>query len=260
MKGDDNNKYMKIFLCLFLFLLPLTAQAAPDPLAEMQVAFIREDFTTARRLAGELVAKKLSRAQLQEAHYFLGLSDLRLGNFAQAQETFNKLISERLPIDLYDRTAVGFIDALYLQGSYDRALKESMSLLKKRKNSEILGLFYLKAARANLKLARWKRARELLQTIIDDFPHSLEAETAAQLLEEKQFFTVQVGSFIERHLADKLLRELQDRNEYAYIVEIKSGEGKMYYRVRVGQMAAIRDARELEQKLSSMGYSTLIYP
>ncbi|NTV29311.1 MAG: SPOR domain-containing protein, partial [Candidatus Omnitrophica bacterium] len=60
--------------------------------------------------------------------------------------------------------------------------------------------------------------------------------------------------------ARRLVEELGRRNEYAYMVETKGAGGKPMYRVRVGQLSTLNDARELEAKLSGLGYPTLIYP
>ena len=147
-----------------------------------------------------------------------------------------------------------------MQGQYDQALQEATSVIAKRPDSEMMSLFYLKAARANLKLARWAKAREFLQKIMQEYPESFESRVARQLLDEKQYFTVQVGSFVEKARAEKLVQELIERKQYAYIIEIKSPDGKTMYRVRVGQLTALKDARELESKLSGLGYPTLIYP
>ncbi|MBF0485563.1 MAG: SPOR domain-containing protein, partial [Candidatus Omnitrophica bacterium] len=89
---------------------------------------------------------------------------------------------------------------------------------------------------------------------------TFEAITAKQLLEEKQYFTVQVGAFADKGRAEKLVAELIARKEYAYIVETKASDTRSYYRVRVGQLSTLKDAQALETKLAGLGYPTLIYP
>ena len=103
-------------------------------------------------------------------------------------------------------------------------------------------------------------AKEYLQKIIKEYPDSFESRVARQLLDEKQYFTVQVGAFTEQARAERLVKELIQRKEYAYIVETKSPDGKNFFRVRVGQMTALKDAQALESKLSGLGYPTRIYP
>ena len=143
---------------------------------------------------------------------------------------------------------------------YEQALKEATGLMARRPDSELMPLITLKVARANLKLARWKKARELLQKIITDYPESFESNVARQLLEEKQYFTVQVGAYADKTRAEKMAQELLDKKEYAYVVETRSNDGKTLFRVRVGQLSTLKDARTLENKLSGQGYPTLIYP
>ena len=83
---------------------------------------------------------------------------------------------------------------------------------------------------------------------------------AKQLLEEKQYFAVQVGSFLDKSRAMALIDYLKNNEQYSYVVETSSPEGQKYYRVRVGQMSSLKDAEELKKRLDKLGYSTLIYP
>ena len=147
-----------------------------------------------------------------------------------------------------------------MDGKYPGALKVAEELYAKSPHSEFLSLIYLKLARANLKLGRWQKAKEYLQKITNEFPQSLEAHTAKQLLEEKQYFAVQVGAFLDRGRAEKLVSELKEKGEYAYTVETIDREGKKFYRVRVGKLALLDDAQTLESKLAQLGYPTRIYP
>ena len=123
-----------------------------------------------------------------------------------------------------------------------------------------MSLIYLKTARIHLKLTQWKEAKEYLQKVINEFPQSLEAPIAQKLMEEKEFFTVQVGSFLDRDKAMQLMEQLKAKGQYAYIVETATSDNKKYYRVRVGQMTSLSNAQSLETKLSHLGYPTLIYP
>ena len=218
------------------------------------------DYKKANDMARELAKGRLSKTESAEVQYYLALSFLRLGEHPKAHDIFKKLIADQPQGDLYDRASAGLIDSLYMQEQYEQVLKEANSVIVRRRDSEMMSLFYLKAARANLKLARWAKAREFLQKILHEYPESFEGPIARQLLDEKQYFTVQVGSFSEKARAEKLVQELMERKQYAYIIEIKSPDGKTMYRVRVGQLTALKDARELESKLSGLGYPTLIYP
>jgi len=250
----------KYLFIAILFLCSGTAIAASNSLVELQTAIMQEDFKKAGELANGLLAQNLNRAERAETQYYLGVSQLRQGDYAPAYDTFKKLIAERPATEIYDKAYVGLVDSLLMQGAYEQALKEATGLMARRPDSELMPLITLKVARANLKLARWKKARELLQKVIADYPESFESNVARQLLEEKQYFTVQVGAFADKVRAEKMVQELVDKKEYAYVVETRSNDGKTLFRVRVGQLASLKDARALENKLSGQGYPTLIYP
>ncbi len=254
------RRYFFTFIFSFLFLAPALAAVPANPLADLQSAIMQEDFKKAQDLAKGLLSQHLDRAQNAEVQYYLGLSQLRLGDYAPAYGTFKKIISDRPSTDIYDKTYIGLVDSLYMQGEYERALKEASGLMARRKDSELMPLMCLKTARANLKLARWRAAKELLKRIITDYPASFESNVARQLLDEKQYFSVQVGAFADKTRAEKTAQELVRKKEYAFVVETKTNGGKLLYRVRVGQLAALKDAQALEDKLSQQGYPTLIYP
>ncbi|MBF0619559.1 MAG: SPOR domain-containing protein [Candidatus Omnitrophica bacterium] len=251
---------MRSWFIAVVLILGLVSSVHAASLGDLQAAVLQEDYDKVASLAKELAAQKLPKADMQQVVYYMGLSQLRLGDYAKGQETFKKLIIEKPEGDLLDKASVGLIDALSMQGYYEQALREANTLLSKRPDSEMRSLFYLKAARANLKLARWSKAKDLLTKILVEYPESFEAGIAKQLLEEKQYYTVQVGAFIEKARAERLVQELIVRKEYAYLVETKMADGRTFYRVRVGQLSSLKDAQELEGKLSGLGYPTLIYP
>ena len=151
-------------------------------------------------------------------------------------------------------------DSYYLDEKYLQAEDVINQLLKISPKSQYLSLIYLKAARVNLRLANWDKAYNFLNRIVSKYPKSLEYYSAKQLLEEKRYFTVQVGSFLEKKRAEKLTDELKQKKEYAYIVETIDRSGKKFYRVRVGQLSVLNEAKKLREKLSQEGYPSRIYP
>jgi tetratricopeptide (TPR) repeat protein len=227
---------------------------------DIETAIIKQDYKQAKEIASKLLSSELSLDDKNGILYYLGLCDLRLGQYEQARKTFTELTKEKIDGTLQDKSYLGLFDTYYVDGYYEQAHQIINRLLKISPKSEFLSLIYLKSARANLKLAQWQKAREYLKKITLQFPDSLEAHTAKQLLNEKQYFAVQVGAFINRKKAESLAVELQRKGEYAYIVETVDQQKRKFYRVRVGQLALLNEAKELKTKLSKSGYPAQIYP
>ena len=252
-----NSKYLLVVLFVLTFFLSGICEAS---LKDIETAIIEEDYQKAGELAQAFIDTKPAKAELDEALYFLGLSELRLGDYEAARKNFNLLVSGFPKENLRDKAYLGYVDSLYLDGNYPSALKIAEELLSKSPRSEYLSLIYLKLARSNLKMGNWQKARDYLKKVINDSPKSLEAHTAKQLLEEKQYFAVQVGAFLDQGRAETLTDKLMKQGEYAYIVETVDREGKKFYRVRIGKLAVLNEAQKLENKLKGLGYPTSIYP
>ena len=229
-------------------------------LQDIETAIIKQDYEQAKKIAAQLLSFELKADERGEILYYLGLCDLRIGQYAQARKTFTKLTKKKIDGTLADKAYLGLFDGYYGEGHYEQARRVAKRLLKVSPESEFLSLIYLKLARVNLKLTQWSQAREYLKKITAQFPDSLEAHVAKQLLNEKQYFAVQVGAFIDRKRAESLSVELQQKGEYAYIVETVDQKGRIFYRVRVGQLALLDEARKLKLKLFEEGYPTEIYP
>ena len=249
------NNFTQCVLIIFLL-----SGFSSNQVSDIEKAVIQKDFKAAEKLAQDYIAQNPKDKEVDHARYYLGLSKLYLNEYAAAREIFEALAQHASDERWSDNAALGIVDSFYMAGNYPAAIDNAQALLKEKKDSEILSLIYLKIARANLRLARWGEARIYLQKIVKDFPNSLEVHSAKQLLEEKQFFAVQVGSFLDRSRADGIAERLRNENEYVYIVETIDKSGAKFYRVRVGQLTRLDAAEKLDQKLSQAGYPTRIYP
>ncbi|MFA5059136.1 MAG: tetratricopeptide repeat protein [Candidatus Omnitrophota bacterium] len=234
--------------------------ASNSRLTDIETAIMREDYAQVEQLSQQFLKTKPSKAEFDQGLYYLGLSQIQLMRYKEARDTFQLLISGFPKERMRDQAYLGFIDALLLDQQYDGALKVAEEFLSKNPKSEYLSLIYLKLARAHLKLTHWKEAKEYLEKITEGFPQSLEAKIAKQLLEEKQYFAVQVGAFLDKTRADHLAKELKQKNEYAYIVETVDPKGQKFYRVRVGKLSLLEEAQNLRLRLAQLGYPTQIYP
>ena len=246
--------FLSFVLCLFWG--GICDAALPD----VEVALMNKDYAQVRDLSQEILKSTAVAQERTMAQYYLGLSQLRLGQYAEARKAFGIAKAAAPNKEMYDKAALGMLEGLYMVGFYKDALKEGEALLRKSPDSQLLSLVYLKLARTNLKLMQWQKAKEYLTRIVEQFPSSLESPIARQLLEEKEYFTVQVGAFLEQSRALRLVDELKASGQYAYMVETTSPEGRKFFRVRVGQAGSLGEAQTLEVQLSKLGYPTRIYP
>ena len=70
-------------------------------------------------------------------------------------------------------------------------------------------------------------------------------------------FTVQVGSFIHRANALRLMKELKKIHQVVYISILKTPESK-YYRVRLGKFSSRQEAYQYAHLLVKDGYTPFI--
>ena len=255
-KGQGPLRFVILTIASVMFLYGFSDQSIED----VETAIIGKDYEKARQTALYLLSQKLPAPQEDELRYYLGLSHLRLGDYLQASKVFSGLTKNKRNTQMRDKAFLGLFDVYYLEGSYKKASQTINRLLKVSPHSEFLSLIYLKAARAHLKLAQWENARQYLNKIITEYPDSLEVHVAKQLLKEEQYFAVQVGAFLDQARAQQLAHELQQKGEYAYIVETTDQENRTFYRVRIGRLVLLDKAQKLETKLSNDGYPTQIYP
>lgn len=252
--------YLKIIFVALLMFLSGMAQGSAVLLSDVETAILKQDYPLAEELSQDILGQKAETAVHRKAQYYLGLSRLRQRQYSEARENFEPLTEQRSDIQLRDRAYLGIFDSYFLQGEYKEAAGIAGKLLRRSRHSDFLSLIYLKLAKVNLKLAKWADASKYLNKIIEEFPAGMEVYAAKQLLNEKEYFSVQVGSFLDRKRAEELAAELNQRSEYAYIIETADQQNIKYYRVRVGQLASLEEAESLKLELAKKGYPTQIYP
>ena len=247
-------------LLVVLFSLVFFCGAADVKLTDVQTAIIEQDYEKAQDLAETFIGKNPEKNQLIEAQYYLGISKLNQEKYADAREAFDQVLAGQPSRSFRERAELGKIDSYMLEGKYEEALSRAQKMLRESPQSEFLSLIYFKIARAHFRLAHWDTAAEMLKMVSDRFPDSPEAHLAKQLMEEKHYFAVQVGAFMDQGLAERMVQDLRVKEKYAYIVETVDKTGQKFYRVRIGQFSRLNEALAMARKISQLGYPTLIYP
>lgn len=246
------------FIVAVICVNPSNAQASA--LADIEAALVAQDYESVNALAKQAQQSSQDVQVKQEAEYYLALSYLYLKDYDASREIFSRLVSTQSDKNLLDKSYLGLFNAYFLDGNYNLAKDIIEKFLNQSGKSQFTSLALLKAARVHLKLSQWQKAHEYLSAIISKYPDSFEAHTAKQLLDEKQYFAVQVGAFLERGRAEDLVNELKSVDQYAYIIQTVDRQARTFYRVRVGKISLLNEAFSLQQKLAKQGYPTEIYP
>lgn len=250
----------RILSVLIAAFIPFLLGLSSITLKDIETAIIERNYPQVENLVTTLIAQNPGKDQSDEAQYYLGLSFLYLSKYSQARDVFDQLIEYKPQARLRDKASIAVIDSYYMQEHYHDAVDRAHALLKLSPQSEFESLIYLKLARANLRMAQWDEAQKYLKKIVGGFPNSLEAHVAKQLLDEKQYFSVQIGAFLERDRAEQVAERIKEKDEYAYIVETLDSSGRKFYRVRVGQLSVLNEAKDLKKKLADLGYPSEVYP
>jgi outer membrane protein assembly factor BamD (BamD/ComL family) len=238
------------------------AFAFSDPSVDnMEIAILAQNYKQAKVMAENFVAGNPNHQLLPQIQYELSVILLRNGMPEQAREILNKLLTQVKDPYFQDKIKLALFDTYYWQESFAEAQEVIDPLMNTRHKSEWTSQIYLRQARVYLKQAKWDEARLLLARIMNEYDRSMEVEYARQLLQEKQYFTVQIGAFGQRKSAERMIEDLKAKGEYAYIVESYDKNNSRLYRVRVGRFSFLNEAKNLRTRLCDMGYSSArIYP
>jgi tetratricopeptide (TPR) repeat protein len=253
-------KHFGLFIFLFIFLSWANTSFAGATYSQAQAAFLSNDYQEVKKLANIYLSQNYGGSLAGDMRYLLGVSHLKLTEYELARKAFTKVLLNKSTHDLKDKAYLGLFDAYYLREDYNQALDTIRKLEKLSPRSNYKSIIFFKLARVNLKLANWVEARSYLNKILTHHPKSFETAYAKQLLSEKQYFAVQVGAFKDRQRAEEQIKELKKKKEYAYVVQTTDVSNRQFYRVRVGKIAKLEEARKLKLRLSKKGYPTKIYP
>ncbi|MDP2939722.1 MAG: tetratricopeptide repeat protein [Candidatus Omnitrophota bacterium] len=242
-------------LSILILLINFTNLFAGDKIEEL---FLRSDYPSVIEEASRILSQDKTSPNLDKVYFYLGLSNMKLGNFAEARNDFNIILREFPNSKLKERVNLSIADLYFLEENYPEA-KNYYDNLAKDTNSNILSLIYYKLAQTNMKLGKWQLAKEYLEKLKNEFPLSFETSLAKNINVYDEFFTVQVGSFIDADKARNLSDEIKSAGLDSYIV-INQLQDKTFYRVRVGKFASLKEAKELEKSLTEKNYPTKIFP
>src|SRR5438105_3337448 len=101
---------MKIITSVIVGLLLTTSVHAST--SDIEAAIMNKDYAQAKNLAVSQLKAKIDSKERVQTEYYLGLSQLRLGQYAEARNAFKVVMAAASSQDLYDRAALGMIEGL----------------------------------------------------------------------------------------------------------------------------------------------------
>lgn len=215
-------------------------ESAATPDADLQAIherFLSGDYERAEILASRYAASHARSAETDQVRHIESLCQLENGRYAQARRGLAALEADSADPSVQSAAAVSLGDSFYLEKDFVSA------------NAAY--------ARAASKYPSAPESAYLAQRLRETAPPAAASKAGVlkQLsVEEKPFFSVQVGSFSQEKNAEALVRKLIYHNHDAYLNAGADG----FYRVRVGHFAVKSEAARLESRLKKEGYPTTI--
>ncbi|MBF0488215.1 MAG: tol-pal system protein YbgF [Nitrospirae bacterium] len=118
-----------------------------------------------------------------KAMYDEAMKEFNSGKYKESREKFNR-ISKEFPTSSLAASGNFWIGESYFkEGSYEDAILSYDIVVKKYPNSDKVPAAKLKQALAFIEIKDPKPARTILQQIVDDYPHTPEAEQAKKQLQ-----------------------------------------------------------------------------
>ncbi|WP_420266549.1 tol-pal system protein YbgF [Candidatus Magnetominusculus dajiuhuensis] len=118
-----------------------------------------------------------------KAMYDEAMKDFNGGKYKESREKFNRIVKEFPTSSLAASGNFWIGETYFKEGSYEDAILSYDIVVKKYPNSDKVPAAKLKQALAFIEIKDPKPARTILQQIIDDYPHTPEAEQAKKQLQ-----------------------------------------------------------------------------
>lgn len=243
-----------IFSFLIVYSLQLTASYAEADISVIEKPFLEGRYERAVYEAKRLIDERCR--QRQEAYYLKGLSELKLGRFSDARQSFGEITSRYSRSNRAFDAYVGIGDSYFIEGNVDGAIKaygEAKEKFPSDKNISIVD--------SRLNDCRNKKGSAAPAAIAENKPAGIKTSDVLPgeipQNESKGYISVQAGCFKNPRNAEKLSAKLKTAGYESY-VEIPFAKGDKLYRVKVGRFKSRGEAAGTAAKLNRDGYRTKI--
>lgn len=241
----------RIIFTLLIISLCLIAQDIDEAIR----LFNSFQFVRAREIFVEVIKDKTD-PRIAEAYYYLG----RLSIAPDSALLYYKKVTNDHPQSRYaDISYLEIAKISIARKNYENAIVTLNELLRKFPDTNLKDeiLFWLGVS--YVSNGQEKQGISVLKNLRSKFPKSLWSERAENIIPTKEvpevtkeYYTIQVGSYLNSANAERYAGEMRERGFDTQIVEALV-KGKTYYRVWVGKFSTIEQAKAFSLKLDSLG-------
>jgi len=255
---------LKIALAVVsLLLVNLSAVARPIRKAELikeaNIIFLKGDYAALIKTAETTpTVKPLTLNEKKELLYLIGMSYIKLGNYAKAKKTFNDIL-ELKGAKFREYAYIGLADSYFLEGNFNNAINVYEYVAKTYPSSERITSVYNNLGLSYKEKKDIDKANFCFKKINEQYGSSFEAEkvTYTPTGTKPAYYIVQLGAFRSMSNAKKLVRQLSRKKYDSYIQKINQS-GRILYRVRGGKFSNKSYALRLGRRLRRDGFSVKI--
>ncbi len=229
--------------------------AEPTLLESAATAYLARDYATAVTQYTDFLGTNPGSDRAAEAYYGRGNAYFGMGRYDLAESDYREAASQSKERNTRALATMGLGNAAMAQGRFDAATKVYKQVMSQYSGSvpqdEVLYRLGLSCARDG----KWDDAEDNLQQVITAWPSGEYARLArAKLAAVKtRSFTVQVGAFSSRQLADQASRRLLDAKLPSRIEPVEA-DGVTLYAVRSGSFATWSAATAHATKVRAAGF------
>lgn len=202
---------------------------------------------------------RLGTRDKKEVLYLVGLSCLKLNNFAKARGYFHDILNMR-GSEFREDARIGVADSHFQEKDFDRAIRAYGSVLSAYPKSDRLAGVYYNLGLCYKEKKDSVRANSYFRTLKERYEASFEADRLMYLPsgdDIPEFYIIQLGAFRSLRNAKKLVRKLAKRKYDSYILKARSGSGVLY-KVRGGKFSNKYYATRLLRRLKKHGFPAKI--
>ncbi len=237
------------------------AGPSSDLLESATAAYLAGDYDSAVREYTDFLGSQPRSAEASQAYLGRGNAYYGLGRWRLAQADFENARSITRDRAVRARATLGLAHALFAQESYEEAQGVYMEVLRVHRGHVPQDEASYRLGISLARRAQWQDASDYLREVVSRWPQGEFARLARAKLPcvAQGRFTVQVGAFTDRRLAERRLEELRAGGFEAEMAEIDM-DGTTGYAARSGRLSTWAEARSHAARLESAGFSTYLLP